>query len=69
MHRLIDAVPEEQLAMVGEAVRAAIGASGSGDQPSGAPRRRFASAGTLSAEADLAERAEEILRSEPGTAA
>jgi hypothetical protein len=32
--------------------------------------RRFASAGTLSAEPDLAERSEEILRTEPpGTAA
>jgi hypothetical protein len=33
------------------------------------PVRTFASAGTLSAEPDLAERVEDILRTEPGTAA
>lgn len=33
------------------------------------PVRRFTSAGTLSAEPNLAERVEEILRREPGSAA
>lgn len=33
------------------------------------PVRTFASAGTLSADPDLAERVEEILRTEPGTTA
>ncbi len=69
MHRLTAAVPEEQLAAVGETVRAAIATGAAGEQSLGEPRRSFASAGTLSAEHDLAERAEEILRTEPDTAA
>ncbi len=69
MHRLIDAVPDEQLAAVGEAVHATIAAGATGERRSSEPRRSFASAGTLSAEHDLAERAEEVLRTEPGTAA
>lgn len=77
VHRLVDAVPEERLAAVGEALRAAAHTDTPGAQghtPARAqladePLRRFASAGTLSDEHDLAERSEEILRTEPGTAA
>ncbi|MGH3813190.1 MAG: hypothetical protein ACRDUV_12135 [Pseudonocardiaceae bacterium] len=86
VHRLVDGVPEERVAAIGEALRAAVEA-GLSDRagipagraaahPSGAaavtaePVRTFASAGALSAEPDLAERVEEILRTEPpGTAA
>jgi hypothetical protein len=86
MHRLVDAVPEERVAAISEVLRAAVVAGLTGEQAhrlaeqlrarldlaglAAEPVRRFASAGTLSAEPDLAERVEEILRSEPpGTAA
>jgi hypothetical protein len=64
-HRLIDVVPEQQRAAVGETVRVAIATDTAGEQSSSEPVRSFASAGALSAEHDLAERAEEILRTEP----
>jgi hypothetical protein len=85
VHRLVDAVPDERLPTLSEIVRLAAGSDLTWEQAlqlvqllSGGPTqvdiaaepvRRFASAGTLSAESDLAERSEEILRSEPGTAA
>lgn len=86
IHRLVDGIPEDRLAAFGEVLRAAVAAGLTGDQVqrlaeqlrahpdltdlATEPVRRFASAGTLSAEPDLAERIEEILRTEPpGTAA
>jgi hypothetical protein len=86
IHRLLDGVPDDRVAAIGEILRAALEAGLTGDQAhrlakqlrvdpdltrlAAEPVRRFASAGTLSAEPDLAERSEEILRTEPpGTAA
>lgn len=85
VHRLVDAVPDDRLTVLGEILRAAVDSGmeweqahqlaeqllGHAAQVDAAtePVRTFASTGTLSAESDLAERAEEILRSEPGTAA
>lgn len=86
IHRLVDGVPEEWVTAIGEVLRAALDAGQTSDQAhrlaerlrahpdlarlAAEPVRRFASAGTLSAEPDLAERVEEILRIEPpGTAA
>jgi hypothetical protein len=62
VHRLVDAVPEARLPVVEQVLRASIGRS----EP--ALPRRFASAGALSAEHDLAERCEEILREDPDVA-
>ena len=86
IHRLVDGVPEDRVAAIGEVLRAALEADLTGDDAhrlaehlhappdltrlAAEPVRRFASAGTLSAEPDLAEQVEEILRAEPpGTAA
>jgi hypothetical protein len=86
IHRLLDGVPDDRVAAIGEILRAAMEAGLTGDQAhrlarqlrvdpdltrlSAEPVRKFASTGTLSAEPDLAERSEEILRTEPpGTAA
>lgn len=86
IHRLLDGVPDDRVAAIGEILRAALEAGLTGDQAhrlakqlrvdpdltglAAEPVRSFASAGTLSAEPDLAERSEEILRTEPpGTAA
>jgi hypothetical protein len=85
VHRLVDAVPDDRLRTLGEIVRLAAESDMTWEQvqqlaellrgdpapisASAEPVRRFASTGTLTAEPDLAERAEEILRSEPGTAA
>ena len=61
VHRLVDAVPEARLPVVEQVLRASITAA--------APHlpRRFASAGTLVAEPNLAERSEQILREGPDT--
>lgn len=56
-HRLVDAIPEARLPEVERVLREMLA---SGDAP--AMPRRFASAGALSTEHDLAERSEEILR-------
>ncbi|MGH3974793.1 MAG: hypothetical protein ACRDS9_15900 [Pseudonocardiaceae bacterium] len=85
VHRLVDVLPEDRVAAIGEVVRAAIEAGMTDEQAhrvaeqlraqpdstrlASEPVRTFASAGTLSAEPNLAERVEEILRTEPGTAA
>lgn len=69
VHRLIDAVPEGQISAVGELVRAAIEESRTPPDTATPPVRVFASAGTLSADHDLAERVEQVLRAEDGTAA
>ncbi|MCA1708314.1 MAG: hypothetical protein LC808_35570 [Actinobacteria bacterium] len=86
VHRLVDGVPEDRIAAIGEVLHAAVEAGLTIDQAhrlaeqlrahpdltrlAPEPVRTFASAGTLSAEHDLAERVEEILRTEPpGTAA
>ena len=86
IHRLLDGVPDDWVAAIGEILRAALKAGLTGDQAhrlakqlrvdpdvtrlAAEPVRKFASTGTLSAEPDLAERSEEILRTEPpGTAA
>lgn len=65
-HHLVDDLPDEQVAPMLALVRASMQ-----DQPAGAgetpPRRRKLSfAGLISAEPDLAERSEEILRDEFG---
>ncbi len=59
IHRLVDAVPETQLPALEQILRASL------DGPVPAAPRRFASAGTLSAEHNLAERSEDILRENP----
>jgi hypothetical protein len=59
VHRLVDAVPEARLPVVEQVLLASIA------QPAPELPRRFASAGTLSAERDLAERSEQILREDP----
>jgi hypothetical protein len=59
VHRLLDAVPEARLPVVEQVLRASL------DGPVPEAPRRFASAGTLSAEHDLAERSEDILREDP----
>ena len=86
INRLLDGVPDDRVAAIGELLRAALEADLTGDQAhrlakqlrvdpdvsrlSAESVRKFASTGTLSAEPDLAERSEEILRTEPsGTAA
>ena len=86
IHRLLDDVPDDRVTAIGEILRAALEAGLTGDQAhrlakqlrvdpdltrlSAEPVRKFASAGTLSAEPDPAERSEEILCTEPpGTAA
>jgi hypothetical protein len=47
-HRLLDAIPEARLPVIEQVLRASL------DGPLPAPPRRFSSAGTLSAEHDLA---------------
>lgn len=85
MHRLVDVLPEDRVAAIGGVLRAGIEAGMTDAQahrlleqlrahPDSArlasePVRTFASAGTLSAKPNLAERVEEIPRTEPGTAA
>jgi hypothetical protein len=77
---LVDAVPEDRVGAIGDVLRATIEAGASDEQVhylaallralpgpdrlATQPIRTFACAGTLSAEHDLAERVEEILRSE-----
>jgi hypothetical protein len=58
IHRLVDAIPVARLPQVEQLLRANL------DAPSTTMARRFASVGTLHAEHDLAERSEDILRSE-----
>ncbi|GAA5161040.1 hypothetical protein GCM10023321_44690 [Pseudonocardia eucalypti] len=58
VHELLDAVPESRLPAIERVLRASI------DGPVPAAPRRFASAGTLTAERDFAERSEVILREE-----
>ncbi len=66
IHRLLDGVPDDRVAAIGEILRAALEAGLIGDQA----HRLAKQLRTLSAEPDLAERSEEILRTEPpGTAA
>lgn len=85
VHRLVDVLPEGRVAAIGVVLRAAIDTGMTDEQAhwlaeklrahpdstrlASEPVRTFASAGTLSAEPNLAERIEEILRTEPGTAA
>ena len=56
VHRLVDAVPEARLPVVEQVLRASVA------HPVQQLPRRFASAGAMSAEPDLAERSEQILR-------
>ena len=58
IHRLVDALPAARLPAVEQLLRASL------EEAPATKRRRFASAGTLSAEHDLAERSEDILRSD-----
>lgn len=69
VHRLVDAVPENRIPAVGELLRAEAEPTSEPDQASPNRIRVFASAGTLSAEHDLSDRVEEILRTPDGTAA
>lgn len=80
MHHLVDGVSEDRVAAIGEVLRAAMETRLSGEQANrlaeqlrarseltdlvGEPIHRFASAGTLSAEPDLAKRVEEIVRAD-----
>ena len=58
IHRLVDALPAVRLPEVEQLLRASL------EEAAPETPRRFASAGTLSAEHDLAERSEDILRSD-----
>jgi hypothetical protein len=58
IHRLVDALPAARLPAVEQLLRASL------EEAPATKRRQFASAGTLSAERDLAERSEDILRSD-----
>ncbi len=58
IHRLVDALPAARLPAVEQLLRASRG------EAPATKRRQFASAGTLSAEHDLAERSEDILHSD-----
>ena len=57
LHRLVDALPPARLPAVEQLLRASLADTDRTE------RRRFASTGTLSAEHDLAERSEDVLRS------
>ncbi|MGH3683718.1 MAG: hypothetical protein ACRDRU_26560 [Pseudonocardiaceae bacterium] len=85
VHHLVDVMSGDLVAAIGEVLRAAVEVGMTDEQAhrlaeqlrahpdstrlASEPVRTFASAGTLSAEPDLAERVEEILGTEPGTAA
>jgi hypothetical protein len=85
VHRLVDVLSEDRVAAIGAVLLAAIEAGMTDEQAhrlaeqlrahpdstrlASEPVRTFASAGTLSAEPSRAERVEEILRTDPGTAA
>lgn len=56
VHRLVEALPEARLPAIEQMLRASL------IGPVPAPPRRFASTGTLTAEHDLAERSEDLLR-------
>ncbi|MDN5859528.1 MAG: hypothetical protein L0H84_12985 [Pseudonocardia sp.] len=56
VHRLLEGVPESRLPAIEQVLRASL------DGPVPTAPRRFTSAGTLTAEHDLAERSEDILR-------
>ena len=58
IHRLVDALPATRLPAVEQLLRASLADTDPTE------RRRFASTGTLSAENDLAERSEDVLRSD-----
>lgn len=58
IHRLVDALPAVRLPEIEQLLRASL------EHAAPETPRRFASAGALSAEHDLAERSEEILRSD-----
>jgi hypothetical protein len=56
IHRLVDALPAARLPAAAQLLRASLA------DTDPIERRRFASTGTLSAEHDLAERSEDVLR-------
>ncbi|MGY1761045.1 hypothetical protein ACI79G_07045 [Geodermatophilus sp. SYSU D00779] len=58
IHRLVDALPATRLPAVEQLLRASLADTDPTE------RRRFASTGTLSAEHDLAERSEDIQRTD-----
>ena len=58
IHRLVDALPAARLPAVEQLLRASLADTDPTE------RRRFASTGTLSAEHDLAERSEDVRRSD-----
>ncbi len=62
IHRLVDALPAARLPAVEQLLRRSLADADADADPTG--RRRFASTGTLSAEHDLAERTEDVLRSD-----
>lgn len=59
VHRLLDAVPEARLPAIERVLLASV------DVPMPTAPRRFSCAGTLSAEHDLAEKSEDVLREGP----
>ena len=58
LHRLVDALPAALLTAAAQLLRTSLADTDPTE------RRRFASTGTLSAEHDLAERSEDVLRSD-----
>ena len=58
IHRLVDALPAARLPVIERLLRASV------EDAAPTERRRFTSTGALSAEPDLAERSEAILRSD-----
>ncbi len=63
VHRLVDAAPETELPGIEQALRRRLA------EPGPDAARRFSCVGTLSAEHDLAERSEDILRQTEGSTA
>jgi hypothetical protein len=61
VHRLVDALPESRLPAIEQMLRASL------NGPVPAAPRKFSSAGTLSAEPDLAERSESLCLNADGT--
>jgi hypothetical protein len=58
IHRLVDALPAARLPVIERLLRASV------EDATPTERRRFASIGALSAEPDLAEQSEALLRSD-----
>jgi len=66
LHRLVDVLPDEQVARTLEFIRASLQEQSIGVSDAPTPRRKLSFAGLISAEPDLAKRCEEILRDNSG---